>query len=106
MPFSTAIKNALLDSLPTITHVSAHEGLPDDNGSNEIFGSRTPASFLSASAGKRVSATSPVMAVDQGSIVTYIGFWSSSIFIGSVRVAAAEFGGNGTYTLTNATISL
>ena len=109
MPLATAIKNLLLDSLPSITHVSAHTGLPDDSGSNEVTGgtySRAAISFQPASDGMRISPTSPVLPIPSGTIVSFLGFWSTGTFIGSTQVASAPFGADGTYTVTVATLSL
>ena len=109
MPLTTSIKNTLLDSLPSITHVSAHSGFPGDTGANEISGgsyARAAIAFAAASNGQRLATSSPVISVQNGKTITYLGFWSSGTFVGSVAVATAVFGGDGTYTVSNAKLSL
>lgn len=94
-------------------YLSLHSAAPSTTGLNEISGgspayARKAASWASASAG--AVAISGSLAFDvPASTVAYVGVWtavSGGTFRGYWPVTAAVFSGQGTYTLTAATLSL
>ena len=98
-----------------IDFASAHTADPTTVGDNEHTDggagyTREALTWAAAStASVAAVATFPVFDIDGGTSVTHIGFWSavtSGTFYGSAAVTQEDFGGDGTYTLTSATISL
>lgn len=120
MPLTTTGCNLMLDALrnvsPTtpITHTSLHTADPGDTGTSEVTGgspayARKTISFSAASSKAIDSSTQPVFDVPSGTTVTHVGFFSASVggsFLASADVTDETFGAQGTYTLTDADISL
>jgi len=115
MPYSTLGKNAMLDALAGLAvFVSLHEGDPGDTGINEISGgspayARKAITWNAATGGSLDSSNQPVFDVGAGKTVAYVGFWSAvtgGIFYGAADVIDEVFGGQGTYTLTDADLDL
>lgn len=78
MPYSTNGRNTMLDGIDT-THLSVHDGIPDDSGSNEISGgtpayARKAVTFDAAAGGtKAKDASVPEFDVPAGTTVFFIG---------------------------------
>jgi hypothetical protein len=121
MPYSTAGKNLMLNALkgtnPTtpITHVSAHTADPGDTGANEVSGgspayARKAIAFNAASGGTMDDSTNgAVFDIRASTTVTHIGFWSASTagtFLASADVTDETFAAQGTYTVTDADLSI
>ena len=78
-PFATTIKNDMLDS-ETIDLLSLHDGIPGEDGSNELSGGdydREAATVNAASSGARALDADVAIAVPEGASVAYIGFWEA-----------------------------
>lgn len=116
MALNDNAKNAMLDHLGTlITHASLHSADPGSTGTSELAGG-SPAYArkaigwaAAASSSMSKDGTSVVFDVEGGDTVAFVGFWSAlsaGTFYGSADVTDETFGGQGTYTLTAATISL
>lgn len=116
MALNDAAKNVMLDALgAVVSHVSLHSADPGASGTDELAGgspaySREAIAWASAASGSMSkTASDPVFDVEGGDTVSYVGFWSASTagtFYGSANVTDEVYGGQGTYTLTAATISL
>ena len=120
MPLTTAGCNLMLDALrgtnPTtpITHASLHTADPGDTGTSETSGgspayARQSISFSAAAAKNIDSSNQPVFDVNSGVTITHVGFFSAAVagtFLASADVTDETFGAQGTYTLTDADISL
>lgn len=99
----------MLDGLPGITHISLHYGFPGDTGANEVTGgsyARAAVVFGAATNGVKTSISNPTFFISAGAVITHIGIWSSSTFIASTPVSPSSYGGDGTYTVIGANISL
>lgn len=96
------------------TYVSLHTGSPGTTGANEVAGgspayARKSISFSAASGGSKSSSSQPVLDVPAGTTVTHLGLWdavSSGNFLGYADVTDESFAGQGTYTVTSATVDL
>ena len=115
MPYSTSGKNVMLDALGTAAgFVSAHASDPGDSGTGEISGgapayARKAITWNAAAAGSKTASNSPVIDVEGGDTVAFVGLWSASTagtFYGSADVTDEVFGGQGTYTVTSFTLSI
>ncbi len=120
MPVQTAAKNLMLDALggtnPTtpITHFSLHTADPGGTGTSEVTGgspayARKAVTWAAASGGsKAINGTMPVFDVP-ACTVAWVGAWSaitSGTWLASFDVTDEVFAGQGTYTVTSASISL
>lgn len=120
MPYSTYLKNSWLYALRgsaysvTTVYASLHTADPGDTGASEVAGG-TPAyarksiTFAAAAAGAIDSSSQPVFDVPASTTVTHVGFWdavAAGNFLGSADVADEVFGGQGTYTLTDADLDV
>lgn len=120
MPYENAAKNRMLDALvgtasgAAITHASLHTADPAGSGGSEVTGgspayTREAISFSAASAGAVDSSNQPVFDVPGGTTVTHVGFFtavSAGTFMASANVTDEAFGGQGTYTVTDADLDL
>jgi hypothetical protein len=123
MPYEAIAKNRMLDALigtatgNAITHASLHTADPAATspvGGAEATGgspayARKSITFSAASAGAVDSSNQPVFDVAGGTTVTHVGFWtavSGGVFMASANVTDEAFGGQGTYTLTDADMDL
>lgn len=121
MALADAVKNQLLDTLrgisPTIeaTHVSLHTADPGTTGADEVTGgspayARREVVWNAASGGVLDDADIPAFDVPSSTTITHFGLWTADTggtFIGGDALSSAEaFGAQGTYTLTNLTITL
>lgn len=120
MPFTDHGKNAMLDALArgvqpkAIDRVSLHSAEPDANGSNEISGgeyARQAIEWNNAASGAIDDKTNgAVFKVPAGKTVKFVGFWSDASgtpkFEAFDDVTEETFTGAGTYTVTDADLSL
>lgn len=121
MPLSTAGKNLALNALkgtnPTtpITHASLHTASPGDTGANEVTGgspayARKAIAFNAASSGAMDDSTNgAVFDVPASTTVTHCGFWSASTagtFLGYADITDETFAAQGTYTLSDADLTI
>jgi hypothetical protein len=117
MPYSTLGKNAMLNALGALAvYASLHSADPGDNGANEISGgspayARKAIAWEAAGSGTMNKNATPAVVFDVGAgkTVLYVGFWSaltSGTFYGAALVTQEDFGGQGTYTLTDADLDL
>ena len=102
MPFSTAAKNTMLDSL-TVNRVRLHSGDPGASGTDSALGSLTTAVFQAASGGERVlDANVELTGLGAGQAVSYVSFWQASgtVFHGSKTLTGSgQANDDGEYTL-------
>ena len=115
MPYSIVGKNAMLDALGVLAvFVSLHSADPGESGTNEISGGspayiRKAITWNAADAGSKDDSNVPVFDVPGSTTVLYVGFWSAEsggTFYGAALVTQEDFGGQGTYTLTDADLDL
>lgn len=120
MPYTTAGKNSMLEALkgnnPSvgIAYASLHTADPGQSGTSEVTGgspayARKAITFGAAANGQIAASNQPVFDVPGGTTVTHVGFWSAvsgGTFLGYADVTDESFAGQGTYTLTSATLDL
>lgn len=117
MPLSTAAKNLMLDALGAVTgFASLHTADPGASGTTGELSGGSPAyarkavTWNAAASSNLDSSNAPVFDVPAGSTVTHFGLWSlvsGGTFYGSNSLSSPEtFTGQGTYTLTDADVSL
>ncbi len=116
MPLSTAGKNLALNALKdTITHVSLHTADPGDTGANEVSGgspayARKAIAFNAAASGTMDDSTNGItFDVPAGTTVTHVGYWSAvtgGTFLAKSAQTPETFAGQGTYTVTDADLTL
>jgi hypothetical protein len=103
----------MLDHLATeAVFASLHNADPGDSGANELAGgspayARKAIAWNPAAAGSMHHSNVPVFDVPAGGKVLYVGFWSlasGGVWQGGALVTEENFGGQGTYTLTEATM--
>lgn len=114
MPMTTAGRNRMIDQLAAvITHVAPHNvDAPTDNTTEPSGGSpayaRKAVSWNASSGGSATASTSPVFDIPAAFTVKSIGFWSAltnGTLYASADVTDEVFAGQGTYTLTSATLA-
>lgn len=105
-------KNAALNALAAlITHVSLHTADPGGTGANEVTGgsyARKAVTWGAASGGVVAMSNDPVFDVPAATGITHIGLAghiTNSTFYGDGDITDETFGGAGTYTLTDLTIT-
>jgi len=115
MALNDNAKNLMLDALGVAAdYASLHSADPGTNGANEIAGgspayARKSITWAAASGGSMSSSNDPVFDVEGGDTVSYVGLFSADTggtFYGSANVTDEVFGAQGTYTLTDFTISI
>lgn len=115
MALNDNAKNLMLDALGVAADFcSAHTADPGTTGINEVTGgspayARKGITWAAASAGSMSKTGTQVFDIPAAATVAFIGYWDSltvGTFYGSADVTDEVFGGQGTYTLTAATISL
>lgn len=108
-------KNVMLDALAGVAvFASLHSGDPGSTGANEISGgspayARKAITWNAASAGALDNNANPVFDVPAGTTVSYVGLWSAAsggTYYGHFDVTDEVFAGQGTYTLSDADVSL
>lgn len=115
MALNDTAKNVMLDALTAVaTWAACHDADPGTTGTNELAGG-TPAyarkaiTWSAASGANADSSNTPVFDIEGGDTVAWVGWWSAvtaGVFYGSADVIDEVFGGQGTYTLTDADLSL
>ena len=116
MAFTNAAKNAMLDHLGTLAgFASLHTADPGTTGANEVTGgspayARKAITWNAAASGSLDNNANPAFDVPGGVTVSHAGFWSAATggtFYGGNALSASEtFAGQGTYTLTDADLSI
>lgn len=115
MAFSTGGKNLMLDAWGAVAvFASLHTGDPGDNGANEVSGGspayvRKAITWNAADAGAMDDSNAPAFDVPASTTISWVGFWSAEsggTFYGSANVTDEVFAAQGTYTLTDADVSL
>ncbi|WP_068922182.1 phage tail fiber protein [Planobispora rosea] len=114
MALTNAAKHVMLDELATVAvYVSLHTADPGSTGTSEVTGgsyTREAITWNAAASGALDSSNTPVFDVPAGTTVTHWGLWSAATngtFYGGNSLSASEaFTGAGTYTLTDADVSL
>ena len=123
MALTTAAKNALLNTAvgggetlgDQATHVSLHTADPGTTGANEATGgspayARQAITWAAASGGAIGLSAQETFDVPGSTTVSHFGLWDASTagnFIGGGALSAAEtFAAQGTYTLTDVTVTL
>jgi hypothetical protein len=122
MALSDSGRNAAVNGLATVAlFVSLHSSDPSTTGANEITGgspayARKGVTWGTATSGVRSLASSVTFDVPSGSSVSHFGIWSaatSGTFYGAETLRDADnnpvvetFGGQGTYTLTVASLAI
>ena len=115
MSLNAAAINIMLDQLGTaIDYFGLHTDTVGSGSGNEVTGgspayARKAATWASAS-GSSMSDTGadPVFDIPASTTVRRLGFWSAvsaGTFYGDAELTDEVYGGQGTYTLTSATIS-
>lgn len=115
MALNDTSKNLMLDALAAVAiFVSAHSADPGATGTNELAGgspayARKSITWNSAASGALDSSNQPVLDIEGGDTVAFLGLWSASTagtFYGSADVTDEVFGAQGTYTVTDFDITL
>lgn len=114
MGLNATALNAMLDELATlITFVSLHTDAVGGGSGNEVTGgspayARKSITWNAAAAGNLDSSNTPVFDVPAGTI-RRVGFFSlatGGTYYGDAEITDETYGGQGTYTLTDADITL
>lgn len=116
MALSDNGKNIMLDALGgVVLYVSLHTADPGTTGASEVTGgspayARKSVTWNPAASGNLDSANQPVFDVPASTTITHFGMWSAAVggtFYGAGALSAAEtFAAQGTYTLTDADVTL
>lgn len=120
MPYENAAKHRMLDALvgtasgAALTHASLHTASPAGAGGSEVSGgapayARKSITFSAAAAGAIDSSNQPIFDVPGATTVTHVGFWTAitaGTWMAYADVTDEVFGGQGTYTLTDADMDL
>lgn len=115
MPLNDTAKNLMLDDLAaSAIFVSLHTADPGTTGTNEVTGgspayARKSITWNAAATANLDSSNQPVFDVPSGTTITHVGYWSAvtaGTFYGSGDITDETFAAQGTYTLTDADISL
>ena len=115
MPLNATALNIAANAVSGVAgFVSLHTADPTATGLNEVTGgapayARQAITWTGAAAGNADSSNQPVFDVPAGTTITHVGFWSASTagtFYGSADITDEVFAGQGTYTLTDADITL
>ena len=115
MALSTAGKNVALDAIAAVAgYVSLHTGDPGGTGANEVVGgsyARQAGTWNAASGGNLDNSNAPSFSVPASTTVSHFGLWSAptgGTYYGSGSLSSSESYGaaGGTYTLTDADISV
>lgn len=117
MPLTAAARNVMLTGLAgVVTHLSLHTADPGTSGGAELTGgtpayARQPVTWTTpVTGGDLDNAGSSTFNVPSGQTVTHFGMWSAAsggTFYGGGPLSAQEtYVGPGTYTLTDADVTL
>lgn len=115
MALTNAAKHVMLDQLATVAvWASLHTADPGLTGANEVTGgspayARKAITWNAAASGALDNNANPVFDVPASTTVTHFGLWSAATngtFYGGGDLTDETFAGQGTYTLTDADITL
>jgi hypothetical protein len=122
MPLSDNGRNASVNGLATaITHLSLHSADPGTSGAGELTGgtpayARKACTWGTAAGGSRSLSAAVTFDVAAGITVSHFGCWSAltagsfhggdALRDGSNNPVTETFGGQGTYTMTTATLTI
>lgn len=104
MGFSTATKNAMLDSI-TVDAIRLHSGDPGASGTSNALGAGISAAVFNAAASsaRALNAAVPVTGLAANQSVTYFSAWTTSgtVFRGSGTISSGDVNANssGVFTL-------
>jgi hypothetical protein len=113
---SNAGKNVMLDALGAVAvYASLHTADPGTSGTSEVTGgspayARKAITWNAAASGDLDNNANPTFDVPASTTVSYFGLWSASsggTFYGGGALSASEtFSAQGTYTLSDADVTL
>jgi hypothetical protein len=115
VPLNANAKNAMLDHLAGLAvFASMHTADPGTTGASEVSGgspayARKAITWNAAAAGSLDNNANPIFDIPAATTVTHAGLWSAitaGTFYGGMDIADETFTLQGTYTLTDADISL
>lgn len=115
MALNNNAKAVMLDALGAVAvFASLHTADPGTSGTSEVSGgspayARKAITWNAASAGNLDNNANPVFDVPAGTTITHVGLWSAAsagVFYGSFDIVDEAFAAQGTYTLSDADISL
>ena len=122
MALVTAALNQMLDALDEtpaapaagIAYISLHTDVPGSGSGGEVTGgapayARKAATWNAASGASKAISGSLVFDVPGGTTIRRVGFWtalSGGTYFGDADITDETYGGQGTYTLTAASVSL
>lgn len=114
MALSTAGKNVMLDGLRAVAaYASLHTADPGGSGASEVAGgsyARQSHTWNAAASGSLDDSNQPVFDIPGSTTVSHFGLWSASsggtFYAGGTLSASETFGAAGTYTLTDADVSV
>lgn len=113
---TNAAKAVMLDALAAVAvYASIHTADPSTTGTNEVSGgspayARKAITWNATSAGDLDDSNTPTFDIPGVTTITHWGLWSAptgGTFYGGVALSASEtFGGQGTYQLTDADVTI
>lgn len=115
MALNDTAKNAMLDEIGTLlAYVSLHTDTVGSGSGNEVTGgspayARKAITWSAAATGTLSASNSPVFDVPTTTTIRRVGFWSavtSGTYYGDGEITDETYSGQGTYTLTDADISI
>lgn len=113
MALTNDLFDAMLDEAGTqVGSVSLHSANPGLTGASELVGgsyTRQVPTWAAASGGSVQTSSAMDFSVPGGSTVAWVGLWdgAGTTFMGGVQLATSEvFAADGTYTVTNITLTL
>jgi hypothetical protein len=114
MALTNDAKGVMLNALGAVAlRASLHTADPGSSGTNEVTGgsyARQPIDWNAAASGALDNNTNPAFAVPSATTVTHFGIWNTAgtVFYGggSLSGGGETFTNAGTYTLTDADITL
>lgn len=115
MALNTTALNIAADAVSGVVgFVSLHTADPGATGLNEVTGgapayARKAITWAAAASGNADSSSAPVFDVPSATTITHVGFWSAltaGTFYGSADITDEVFAGQGTYTLSDADITI
>lgn len=115
MALNDTAKNLMLDALAAdAVFASLHTADPGTTGTSEVTGgspayARKAITWNAAASGALDNNANPVFDVPAGTTITHVGLWdavTAGNFLGSMDITDEAFGAQGTYTLSDADITL
>ncbi len=115
MPLNTTAKNYMLDQFATVAvFASLHTADPGSAGTSEVAGgspayARKAITWNAAASSNLDNNANPVFDVPAATTITHLGLWSAitaGTFYGSADITDETFALQGTYTLSDADVTL